>query len=570
MRTLYKSFTTVLLAALFVSAQAQQNQMPYPKKTALATQVSSPVAPQDGMEQFRPPTTIEQRSSAYDPIPVSEQFHTPIRWYAIELADDINYWENVNTERVWLELEVGASLNDEAINAFISSYQLSAPVNQSMHPQLTNFYVFERPGTTPEEFVAMAEAARGVPGILFLEPSAIRKGNFVPNDPLWGNQWGPYAIYSDVAWDSGLGGQTWNVMAVVDDAIDWMHEDLTDQVWYGYDYGNNDADPTLDGAQQTHGTHVTGIMAATINNSKGVAGMCNDTVYFAKVTDDTYFTQNGAYSDVAIVNAIYDIALINRVSVVNLSLGGGAPSAADEQAYNTAWNSGKLLVVASGNDGAGTVSYPAAYPVCMAVGSIGSNGTNLFLASYSNYGTAQEVSAPGGEQQLGYGIVSTMPNNQYDNMQGTSMACPMVAGLAGLMKSINSGLTNTDLRNIINSTCLDLGTAGWDQEYGYGMVNAQAAVEVAVNSVSIFENEQSDALTIYPNPANQQFWISGLEELTGGNVEMYDLTGKMVKNEPLNPQNIQSISVSELPYGVYVVQVKSDAKLISGKFVKSK
>lgn len=570
MKTLYKPIATILLTAVFAAGYAQQSPMPYAKLTSSVSEIESGTVSDSGPVQFRPNIPNQPHARASEPIPVSEQIHTPIRWYALELADDKDYWENVNPERVWLELEVGLDIANTEVVAFLNTFQLSAPVKRSMHPNLTNFYVFERPGTTAEQFVEMALSARSLPGVLFLEPSAIRKGNMIPNDPYWSSQWGPYAIYSDVAWDNGIGGQSWNVMAVIDDAVAYNHEDLKDQVTYGYDYGNDDSDPGLDGAEQTHGTHVTGIMAATINNSKGVAGMCNDTVFFAKVTDETYFTEQGSYSGVAIINSVYDIATIDRVTVVNMSLGGGAPSAADEQAYNALWNSGKLPVVASGNDGMGTVSYPAAYQACMAVGSVGSNGTNLFLASYSNYGADQEVSAPGGESQTGYGILSTMPNNQYDYMEGTSMACPMVAGLAGLMKSVNPGLTNVDIRNMINATCLDLGEPGWDQQFGYGMVNAQAAVEMALNSVSVFENKRPGALTIYPNPSNQQFWIKGAEEFGSGNVEMYDLTGKLVKREPVTAQNIQPISVSDLPEGVYVVQMRSDAKLISGKFVKSR
>lgn len=362
-------------------------------------------------------------------------------------------------------------------------------------------------------------------------------------------------------------------MVMVDDAIDYFHEDLKDQAQYGYDYGYSDSDPYLDTIAQTHGTHVTGIMAATNNNGIGIAGMCNDTVYFAKITDSHYYDDypGGGFDAAVIVNAIYDISLIDRVTVVNLSIGGSSQSAAEEQAYNALWNSGKLPVVSSGNDGMGTVNYPARYESCMAVGAVSSVGTDFPLTYYSNFGSSQEVTAPGGNLITDHGIMSTMPNNEYDVTHGTSMACAMVSGLAGLMKSINPGLTNVDIRAIINATCTDLGEPGWDNQYGNGMINAQAAVEMALTyTISGIENKHPSTLTIFPNPANQQFWIKGIENMEKGNVEIYDLSGKLVKTEPVNARSLQAISVSDLPEGVYMVRVKSTDQVVTGKFVKAR
>ena len=560
----YKPLTTILLTALLTTAYAQQ------KSTISETRPGA--FPEKGLSHFIPNAPAEYAAYYGNPTSAADQIHTPIRWYAIEMADDTDYWQNVNYQRVWLELEIGQDIGNAEIGTFISDFQLTASDKGSMHPKLTNFYVFDRPGTTPEEFVEMAMIAKSIPGILFLEPAFIRTTQSIPNDPLWINQWGPLAINAPAAWDYGVGGQSWGVMAVVDDAVDYFHEDLKDQVQYGRDYGYNDADPYPDTTAQTHGTHVTGIMAATINNGKGIAGMCNDTVYFAKITDAHYYDDypGGGYDAAVIVNALIDISLIDRITAVNLSIGGSAPSAAEEQAYNTLWNSGKLPVAASGNDGIGIVIYPARYEACMAVGALTTDGTDFSLTYYSNYGDHQGVTAPGGDLVTNQGIMSTLPNNEYDVMHGTSMATPLVSGLAGLMKSVNQELNNVDIRNIINATCIDLGEPGWDSYFGHGMINAQAAVEMAINSVSGIANKRRDILTIYPNPSNQQFWIKGIEDMSQGVVEMYDLKGKLVKTEPLTAQNLQAISVSNLPEGVYVVQVKSNKKLITGKFVKSR
>ena len=154
--------------------------------------------------------------------------------------------------------------------------------------------------------------------------------------------------------------------------------------------------------------------------------MVNDTVYFAKVG-----TGDGGLSDAGIVEAVYDIASIERVMAVNMSLGADAPNAAMEQACNFAWNSGQLLIVASGNNGQSVIGFPAAYSSCVAVGSIGADGEQLYLTGYSQNGNEQELVAPGGDLNTGFGIMSCLPNNQYGAEEGTSMArapCYRISG----------------------------------------------------------------------------------------------------------------------------------------------
>lgn len=567
MKKIYATLTAFLILGISGTI-AQESLMPYPKKQAgsASTEPSRVISTSEGLPF---PTRPQPQDVNHLTIPVNEQIHSPIRWYALENANNPDYWKHVDANRIWIELEVGTELVDPEIVAFLEAFGLEAPVKQSMHPQLTNFYVFEKPGTAPQEILEMAKAARDISGILFLEPSVIYTGNTIPNDPLWNQQWGPYAIFADEGWDYGTQGEdSWNVLAVVDDAIDWLHEDLYDQVWYGYDYGFNDEDPTLDAPEQTHGTHVTGIMSASNNNEIGIAGMCTDTVYFAKVTDNTYFTNNGSYSDAGIINAMYDIGTIERVFAINLSLGGGAPSAAAEQAYNFAWNSGKLPIVASGNEAQGSISYPAAYSACMAVGSIGTEGNEFYLADYSNFGEEQEVVAPGGDVNTGFGIISTIPENQYEALQGTSMACPHVAGLAGLMKSLNPDLTNVEVRNIINSTCFDFGEPGWDQLFGYGMVNAKLALDIALGAVTNTAEETRIPLKLYPNPVANELWVHNENFTANTDLQIFDLNGRLIRNEQA-AKNIFSVNVSDLPSGVYIVQINGDQQHYTGRFVKT-
>lgn len=498
-------------------------------------------------------------------VPIYDQIHSPIRWYAIENERNSKYWESVNVNKVWIELEQGLTISDPAILNFLSEYGLTKIISESKRKHQSNYWIFKLENATTTQIVEMAKAARAIQGILFLEPSVIYTTFYSPNDPMYNLQWGPYVTYFDEAWDVSTGGNSLNVVCVIDDACDWYHEDLTDMVWYGYDYAMDDGDIYPDDPfQHKHGTHTTGTVAAKINNGIGVAGMVNDTVYFAKVG-----LPDGTLSDEGIVNAYYDIGDIDRITAVNMSFGGGAPSAVNEQGLNYAWNHGKILLVSSGNEGTGIISFPAAYPAAMAVGSIGTNGDQLSLASYSQYGNEQEITAPGGETQYDYGIVSCIPMDQYESMQGTSMAAPHVTGLAGLMKHVNMDLTNADIRNIINATAFDMGNAGWDATFGYGMINASLAVQTALNGgVGIAELNGTDVMRIYPNPASDYILIDKKVTFENGTYDILDITGKTVKSIKILPEKKATINISELPRGVYILRMMSEIGLTATKFVK--
>ena len=553
----------VLTCAIAVPAKAQLNRG--------AKKISTEAAGLVGNEKdFVNEQTFPDRpaSSSYrqnSNIPEYDQINAPIRWYAIENDKNDHYWKSVDVNKIWIGLDPGITIADAEINEFLSDYGLTSLISESKRKHQTNYWIFELTNTTPDLVVEMAKAARNVEGIQYLEPSVIYQTHYTPNDPLYNLQWGPYVTYFDEAWDQSTGGNSYNVVAVIDDACDWNHEDLYDQVWYGWDYAMNDFDISPDDPlNHKHGTHTTGTVAATINNNIGVAGMINDTVYFAKVG-----LPDGTLSDEGIVNAYYDIGDIERITAVNMSFGGGAPSAANEQGVNYAWNNGKILLVSSGNDGTGIISYPAAYPAAMAVGSIGTDGSQLGLATYSQFGNEQEISAPGGETQFNYGIISCIPLNEYESMQGTSMAAPHVTGLAGLLKHVNMDLTNADIRNIINATAIDLGSPGWDVEFGYGMINAAQAVQAALGgSVGVAEFNDEDVLHIYPNPSSDQILVAKKIAFEKGSYDVMDITGKIVKSVSIGSQKLMSISVSELPAGVYILRMNSEIGTTATRFVK--
>jgi thermitase len=272
------------------------------------------------------------------------------------------------------------------------------------------------------------------------------------------------------------------VIAVVDTGIDPNHPDLHGKIVAGHDYLDNDADPSDD---YGHGTHVAGIAAAATNNGIGTSGVGYSpsiTIMPLRVCDSSGCPTS------AIVDAIYHAA-DNGADVINLSLGGSFASASEEAAINYAWNLGLVIVASSGNDGAGRVSYPAAFSNVIAVGS-----TNWHddLAPYSNKGRDLDLVAPGGDMSAYHdpgGIYSTMPTYdvyltteysysvEYDQLQGTSMASPQVAGAAALLFAAGGDdMRNVDVRALLESTADDLGRPGWDRSFGHGRLNVYEAL----------------------------------------------------------------------------------------------
>lgn len=552
----------LLVASLFLGSQTYaQSDLGSRKNSQPNFQDQSHVVSTSEIMDQRP----DQPSDLNPHVPLYDEINTPIRWYALENKDNETYWNGVDASRIWIELEPNASIYDDNIQSFLAAQGLTAIIHESRYKDKTNYWIFENSSATRESVLEMASNAQNVEGIKFLEPSVIYRPHLTPNDPMYEQQWGPYVTFFDEAWEYGLGGNSNNVVAVMDNSCDWNHEDLYDQVWYGWDYVYNSWDISPHQQTHDHGTHVAGTVAATTNNGIGVAGMVNDTVYFAKVSDD----QDGMI-DQAIVDGLYDMADISRISVINMSLGGESPSAAIEQACNYAWNNGKLLIVSSGNNGQGFISFPAAYTACVAIGSIGADGNSLYLTSYSQFGNEQELSAPGGEMQTGFGIVSCLPGNQYGAKEGTSMAAPHVTGLAGLMKNLNSNLTNVDIRNILSATAFDYGDEGWDSAFGFGMINAVGAVEAALGiTTNTRELAANEVMYLYPNPASDRLFIDMKIDANQVNAEIIDITGKMVKSVPLGNTQKLHINIGDLNRGVYIIRMQTDKGITSTKFIKS-
>jgi thermitase len=294
--------------------------------------------------------------------------------------------------------------------------------------------------------------------VVYAEPDFVAEAIDSPDDPYLGLQWGLTKIEAAQSWEITNGSSSINI-AIVDTGVDLDHPDLADKLISNINLTNFGNPDDVYG----HGTHVAGIAAAITNNGIGVAGLgCTATIMNVKVLDDNGM---GAYS--WIVSGII-WAADHGAEIINMSLGGSYASSALEDAINYAWSKGVVIVAAAGNNGDTTPMYPAYYTNCIAVAATDVNDAR---ASWSNYGDWVDVAAPGAS------IYSTLKNNSYGYMSGTSMASPHVAGLAALVFTTVSdtngdGKLNDEVRSQIEATCDDIGVSG----VGYGRINAAQAV----------------------------------------------------------------------------------------------
>ncbi|MBM3266190.1 MAG: peptidase S8 [Candidatus Sericytochromatia bacterium] len=290
------------------------------------------------------------------------------------------------------------------------------------------------------------------------------------NDPMAKDQYA--LVKGDTARAHAITmGSAKTILSIVDTGVDWDHPDFQDadkksRVAKGRDHVANNDNPR-DG--HGHGTHCAGSAAASVNNGEGVVGVAaNVTILAEKVLSDY---GSGSYDSVAggIVHAA-DMG----AKVISMSLGGSSTAKVLEDAVAYAISKDALLVAAMGNDGREKKSYPAALPGVMAVGSTDSADRR---SSFSNMGSHISVGAPGSA------ILSTLPTfkNQigktdYGTLSGTSMATPFVAGIAALVRDLHPDWDYKAVQAKVEKAAEDLGTAGFDKEFGHGRVNAYRAL----------------------------------------------------------------------------------------------
>jgi subtilisin family serine protease len=288
----------------------------------------------------------------------------------------------------------------------------------------------------------------------------------VPDDPSFPFEWHLAKIQAPQAWDINTGSPS-VVVAAIDSGADAMHPDLQSKLVPGWNFLTSTSD-TSDG--EGHGTAVAGTIAAAANNGIGVAGVTWGSKIMPLVVVDS--SGSAAYSDIA---TAIQYAADHGARVINISIGGTAASAALQSAVDYAWSKGSVVFAAAMNNSTSTPYYPAACNGAVAVSATDSSDN---LASFSNYGSWVTISAPGAN------ILTTSMGGSYGYWSGTSFSSPIAAGVAALALAAKPSLTNAELVALLEANADDLGTPGYDPQFGFGRVNAYRTVAAAQQSAA--------------------------------------------------------------------------------------
>lgn len=352
-------------------------------------------------------------------------------------------------------------------------------------------------GQTTESYINELKSQKEV---ITVEPDHRISRFYTPNDSDLDLQEHHDNIQTKKAWDKTKGSGD-VVVAIIDDGIDPYHEDLVENIVDPYDI--------VDGTDEwmpvgEHGTHVAGIIAAEINNSVGGAGVAPKT----KIMPINVFQGEDAYASDTI-EAIYR-AVDHGADIINMSLGSYYYSTLYQEAIDYAHEAGVVVVAAAGNESTDEPAYPASYDHVVSVASTTPwDDTSYF----SNYGPTIDVSAPGSY------IYSTLPEDDYGEMSGTSMASPVVSGVVALIKANEPNLTGDQIVTRLIETADDLGAKGKDDDYGYGRVNALSAVSYS----------RYDSLLVDPF-SDQATQVTGQlpYDVTGGTISVYDASNRVI------------------------------------------
>ncbi len=312
--------------------------------------------------------------------------------------------------------------------------------------------------------------------VVSIEPeyTHLARDFFAADDAEYGNTWGVLRIGSQEAHERGITGREVK-LAIVDTGIDYYHEDLDENYRGGYDFVYDDNDP-FDDSWNSHGTHIAGIIGAEANGT-GVVGVAPEvSLYALKALDGSGF---GSLDSII---ASIQWAVDNDMDVLNISIA-GIESQVLEAACNAAYEAGLLIVAAAGNTFGGEAAFPGAYTSVVAVASTDEADQ---IGIFSPLAPQVELAAPG------LGIWSSALQGGYIEASGTSQSAAHVSGAAALV--ISSGAADVDsdgisrnheVRQKLQTTAVDLGNAGRDEQYGYGLVDVAAATVTAPASTHI-------------------------------------------------------------------------------------
>src|SRR6266508_879395 len=371
-----------------------------------------------------------------------------------------------------IKLRLGAALSSQALARGPHAVDLNrllrsagAGVARELVPGSDTYRMRVRPGADLPALIADLSAN---PDVAFAEPNHSRTMMRTPNDPVITQQWALRDIHAFEAWDITTDGGI--TIALLDTGVSPSHPDLKGKLLHGHDFANNDDDPSDD---EGHGTYTAGVAAAATDNGAGIAGIC----WGCKILPVKVLGSRGQGDDATIAAGIR-WAVDQGVRIISMSLGGPDDTDVMRDAVAYAHDHNVLIIAASGNGQAegNLPNYPAAYPSVLAVAA--TNSTDG-VTGFSTTGSFVDIAAPG------VGLWSTLwlrgEGDTYGVANGTSAACPHVAGAAALALTLRPDLSADQLAQVLEAAADDQGAPGRDPEYGYGRINLLRTVQMAAD-----------------------------------------------------------------------------------------
>jgi subtilisin family serine protease len=487
----------------------------------------------------------------------------PLSKKLLELNPDLKY------DPLSVLVKFAAGTKDRDIERAMKSVDGTVRRQYDIVPGLVHLEV----GTSVERAIAMLAAN---PAVEYVEPDWVHRVDAVPNDSQFGNLWGMRNIGQTVNSDPGVSGAdsrahlAWDtytgdanfVIAVIDDGTNNTHPDLAANMWsnpgevagngldddgnglvddtWGWDFYQGDSSPY----NTKHGTHTAGTVGAVGNNGTGVAGV----MWRCKLMALRFLGPNGGYTSDAISCVQY--LTQKQVKVSNNSWGGGGFSQGLYDAIAASRNVGHLFVAAAGNSGINSDSspaYPGAYNLDNII-NVAATDNNDGRASFSNYGASTvDIGAPG------VNILSTYGTSGYSYLNGTSMACPHVAGAAALVYSANPSYSYTQVKNRLMSTARAVSSLSGRCVTG-GVLNVQAALGSSAPNTA-------PTVAISSPGSNASFTQGSSITFTGSSSDSQDgsLTGSMTWSSSLQGAlgTGGTFSRSDLVLGTHTITASS-------------
>ena len=354
-----------------------------------------------------------------------------------------------------LVVPIAKNTNENEIAASIkqNGFRVTKPFPDS------DFVYAHLESETPSSLIKSLELlSNKLKGFTSVELDGAGCGGGEPSDRSYSLQWHHQRIGSQDSWDITQGDDS-IIVAVLDTGVSSYLTEFNGRIANGYDYANNDSDPSDD---HGHGTAVAGVIVSNANNGLLVAGVD----WKCKLMPVKVLNSNnwGYYSWWA---AGVSYAKNNGAHVINLSAGGTGSSLSLTSAINSAISAGVIFVTITHNDGAGSIKYPGSLSQAITVGA---TDRNDIKSSFSNWGPEIDLVAPGLD------IYTIDQNGTIGGWSGTSFAAPLVTGTAALLLSINPNLDQESVATLLSAGAEDQvgdtqDVAGFDNQYGWGRLN---------------------------------------------------------------------------------------------------